>query len=219
MAILELQDITKIYENKKKKITALNGINLSIEKGEWISVFGEEGSGKSSLFNIMASLDKPTSGKIILDGKDITSIPVESLVETRRDKIGLIFSQAPLIPYLTVLENLKAVQFYHSMSDETEAMEALEIVGIGHLSKKLPKNLTKEERQLTCIARSFINQPEIIIADEPVKNLNDDESENIIKVLRRLHDDGRTILITTGKKQIAALGERTIILENGSIIG
>lgn len=219
MAILELQNISKTYKNKKQICNALNSINLIIEKGDYISVLGNEKSGKSSLFNIIGILDKPTSGKIILNDKDITPTPIEDLVETRRDKIGLIFSQAPLINYLTVAENLMAVQFYHSMTDESEVMETLEIIGIGHLAKKMPKNLTPEEKQLTCIARAIINQPEIIIADEPFKNLNDQESENIIKAFNRLHEDGRTILITTKKKQIADICKKIIILENGSIIG
>ncbi|MBP3772296.1 MAG: ABC transporter ATP-binding protein [Treponema sp.] len=213
MALLELKDISKIYSGGTVK--ALNHVSLSVNEGEWVAIMGPSGSGKSTMMNIIGCMDKPSMGQVILDGKDIAQESSKSLTQIRRDKIGLIFQQFHLVNYLTALENVMVAQYYHSMPDEKEAMEALERVGLAERAKHLPSQLSGGEQQRVCIARALINHPQLILADEPTGNLDEANENMVIDIFKKLHAEGRTIIVVTHAPEVAAFAERTIVLEHG----
>lgn len=213
MALLELKDISKIYSGGTVK--ALNHVSLSVNEGEWVAIMGPSGSGKSTMMNIIGCMDKPSMGQVILDGKDIAQESSKSLTQIRRDKIGLIFQQFHLVNYLTALENVMVAQYYHSMPDEKEAMEALERVGLSQRAKHLPSQLSGGEQQRVCIARALINHPQLILADEPTGNLDEANENMVIDIFKKLHAEGRTIIVVTHAPEVAAFAERTIVLEHG----
>ena len=213
MALLELKDISKIYSGGTVK--ALNHVSLSVNEGEWVAIMGPSGSGKSTMMNIIGCMDKPSMGQVILDGKDIAQESSKSLTQIRRDKIGLIFQQFHLINYLTALENVMVAQYYHSLPDEKEAMEALERVGLAARAKHLPSQLSGGEQQRVCIARALINHPQLILADEPTGNLDEANENMVIDIFKKLHAEGRTIIVVTHAPEVAAFAERTIVLEHG----
>ena len=213
MALLELKDISKIYSGGTVK--ALNHVSLSVNEGEWVAIMGPSGSGKSTMMNIIGCMDKPSMGQVILDGKDIAQESSKSLTQIRRDKIGLIFQQFHLVNYLTALENVMVAQYYHSMPDEKEAMEALELVGLAARAKHLPSQLSGGEQQRVCIARALINHPQLILADEPTGNLDEANENMVIDIFKKLHAEGRTIIVVTHAPEVAAFAERTIVLEHG----
>ena len=160
--LLEVKNVSKIYGD----LHALKEVSFQVRKGEWVAIMGSSGSGKSTMMNIIGCMDKPSVGEVILDGQDITKESQNSLTKIRREKIGLIFQQFHLIPYLTALENVMVAQYYHSIPDEQEALQALERVGLKDRAKHLPSQLSGGEQQRVCIARALINSPEIILADE-----------------------------------------------------
>lgn len=215
MALLELKDISKIYSGGTVK--ALQNINISVEKGEWVAIMGPSGSGKSTMMNIIGCMDKPSSGQVILDGTDISKESAKNLTNIRRDKIGLVFQQFHLINYLTAQENVMVSQYYHSLPDEKEALEALERVGLKERAKHLPSQLSGGEQQRVCIARALINYPQIILADEPTGNLDEANQNMVIDIFRQLHKEGRTIIVVTHDPEVAEVAERTIVLEHGKI--
>lgn len=213
MALLELKNISKIYCNGAVK--ALQEVNLTVKKGEWVAIMGPSGSGKSTMMNIIGCMDKPTSGEVIFDGKNIAKESSKNLTNIRRDKIGLIFQQFHLVNYLTALENVMVSQYYHSMPDEKEALEALERVGLGERAKHLPSQLSGGEQQRVCIARALINYPQLILADEPTGNLDEANEQIVIDLLQQLHKEGATIIVVTHDPEVAAQAQRTIVLEHG----
>ncbi|MCR4822760.1 MAG: ABC transporter ATP-binding protein [Treponema sp.] len=213
MALLELKDISKIYSGGTVK--ALQNVNLTVEEGEWVAIMGPSGSGKSTMMNIIGCMDKPSSGQVILEGKDIARESNKSLTNIRRDKIGLIFQQFHLVNYLTALENVMVAQYYHSMPDEKEAMEALERVGLKERAKHLPSQLSGGEQQRVCIARALINHPQLILADEPTGNLDEANENMVIDIFKQLHAEGRTIIVVTHAPEVASFAQRTIVLEHG----
>ena len=213
MALLELRDISKIYSGGTVK--ALNHVSLSVNEGEWVAIMGPSGSGKSTMMNIIGCMDKPSMGQVILDGKDIAQESSKSLTQIRRDKIGLIFQQFHLVNYLTALENVMVAQYYHSMPDEKEALEALERVGLAERAKHLPSQLSGGEQQRVCIARALINHPQLILADEPTGNLDEANENMVIDIFKKLHAEGRTIIVVTHAPEVAAFAERTVVLEHG----
>ena len=175
MSLLELKDVSKIYG----ELHALDRVSLKVDTGEWVAIMGPSGSGKSTMMNIIGCMDKPTSGEVLLDGVDISKESAKSLTSIRRDKIGLIFQQFHLVNYLTAVENVMMAQYYHSVPDEKEALQALERVGLADRAKHLPSQLSGGEQQRVCIARALINYPELLLADEPTGNL-DEANENIV---------------------------------------
>ena len=213
MALLEIKNVSKLYSGGTVK--ALNDVSLTVEKGEWLAIMGPSGSGKSTMMNIIGCMDKPSMGQVILDGKDITQESDRSLTQIRRDKIGLIFQQFHLVNYLTAVENVMVAQYYHSMPDEKEAMEALERVGLKERAKHLPSQLSGGEQQRVCIARALINHPEIILADEPTGNLDEANENLVIDIFKKLHAEGRTIIVVTHAPEVASFAQRTIVLEHG----
>lgn len=194
---------------------ALQNVSLSVEQGEWLAIMGPSGSGKSTMMNIIGCMDKPSSGQVILDGRDIAHESSRSLTQIRRDKIGLIFQQFHLVNYLTALENVIVAQYYHSLPDEKEALAALERVGLAERARHLPSQLSGGEQQRVCIARALINYPQLILADEPTGNLDEANQNLVIDIFRQLHKEGRTIVVVTHDPEVAEVAQRTVVLEHG----
>jgi putative ABC transport system ATP-binding protein len=213
MDLLELKDISKVYGNLK----ALADINLTVKQGEWLAIMGPSGSGKTTMMNIIGCMDKPSSGTVLLDGVDISRESGRNLTAIRRDKIGLIFQQFHLVNYLTALENVMVAQYYHSLPDEKEALEALDRVGLSGRAKHLPSQLSGGEQQRVCIARALINYPKLILADEPTGNLDETNENMVIDIFKKLHAGGSTIIVVTHDPEVAEDAERTVVLEHGRI--
>ena len=213
MDILTLSGISKIYGDLK----ALDNINLNVEEGEWLSIMGPAGSGKTTLMNIIGCMDKPSRGKIELAGQDISKLSSKELTVVRRDTIGLVFQQFHLVNYLTALENVMMAQYYHSMPDEEEAMEALASVGLKERAKHLPNQLSGGEQQRVCIARALINHPKLLLADEPTGNLDEKNELLVMEIFEKLHNTGSTIIVVTHDPEVADQAERMVVLEHGKI--
>lgn len=214
MSLLELKNISKIYGGLK----ALDNVSLRIEKGEWIAIMGPSGSGKSTMMNIVGALDKPTSGEVIFDGRDISKESNKHLTELHRDKIGLVFQQFHLINYLNAVENVMVAQYYHSMPDEKEALEALERVGLAERARHLPSQLSGGEQQRVCIARALINSPELILADEPTGNLDEANENIVLEIFRQLHKEGTSLIVVTHDPEVGEEAQRIVRLEHGKVI-
>ena len=213
MALLELKGISKIYGELK----ALDNVNISVEKGEWVAIMGPSGSGKSTMMNIIGCMDKPSLGEVILDGVDIAKESQKKLTDIRRDKIGLVFQQFHMVNYLTAVENVMVSQYYHSMPDEEEALEALGRVGLRERAKHLPSQLSGGEQQRVCVARALINHPELILADEPTGNLDEANENIVLDLFRQLHNEGTTLIVVTHDPEVAEAAQRTIVLEHGRV--
>ena len=214
MSLLELKHVSKAYN---EKVLALDDVNLNVEKGEWLAVMGPSGSGKSTLMNIIGCMDSPTSGEVILDGDVLTNATREELTRFRRDKIGIVFQQFHMIPYLTAVENIMVAQYYHSMPDRDEAMAALERVGLADRASHLPSQLSGGEQQRVCIARALINYPVLILADEPTGNLDTKSTTEIMDIFERMHEKGHTIILVTHEPEIALRASRQLLVRDGKI--
>ncbi len=213
MSLLELNNISKIYGDLK----ALDNINFKVENGEWVAIMGPSGSGKSTMMNIIGCMDKPSIGQVLLDGRDISKFSKKELTEIRRDKIGLIFQQFHLVNYLTAVENVMVAQYYHSIPDEEEALEALARVGLRERAKHLPSQLSGGEQQRVCIARALINHPEIVLADEPTGNLDEANENIVLDLFKQLHEEGTTLIVVTHDPEVGDVAQRVIRLEHGKI--
>lgn len=214
MKLLELKNVTKRYGS----LYALDKVSLSIDKGEWIAIMGPSGSGKSTMMNIISCMDKPTEGQVIFDGRDITKDSRKKLTEFHRDKIGLVFQQFHLINYLNAVENVMFAQYYHSMPDEKEALEALERVGLKDRAKHLPSQLSGGEQQRVCIARALINSPELILADEPTGNLDEANENIVLDLFKQLHKEGTSLIVVTHDPEVGEVAQRVVRLEHGKIV-
>ncbi|MBR4234751.1 MAG: ABC transporter ATP-binding protein [Clostridia bacterium] len=213
MSLLEIKHVSKIYGELK----ALDDVSLTVEKGEWIAIMGPSGSGKSTMMNIIGCMDKPTSGQVLLDGMDISRESGKKLTEIRRDKIGLIFQQFHMVSYLTAVENVMVSQYYHSMPDESEALEALDRVGLKQRARHLPSQLSGGEQQRVCVARALINHPELILADEPTGNLDEANENIVLDLFRQLHREGTTLIVVTHDPEVGEAAQRMIVLEHGRV--
>ncbi|MDR1677198.1 MAG: ABC transporter ATP-binding protein [Deltaproteobacteria bacterium] len=211
--ILVISDISKIYG----PIKALQNVSMSVRPGEWLAIMGPSGSGKTTLMNIIGCLDSPSTGKVILDGLSLDSLSSAELTSIRRESIGLIFQQFHLVSYLTALENVMVAQYYHSLVDEKEALEALENVGLRDRAKHLPRQLSGGEQQRVCIARALINHPKLLLADEPTGNLDETNEALVMDILHSLHRQGSTIVVVTHAPEVATHAERTVVLEHGRV--
>ena len=178
---------------------------------------GPSGSGKTTMMNIIGCMDKPSIGEVLLEGIDISKLNQKELTEIRRDKIGLIFQQFHLVNYLTALENVMMAQYYHSMVDKEEALQALESVGLKDRYNHLPNQLSGGEQQRVCIARALINHPSLILADEPTGNLDEKNEMIVMDILERLHNNGSTIIVVTHDQEVGVEAERIVYLEHGRI--
>jgi len=219
--MIKLNNVSRVYSAKAEAngavIRALDNFSLHVETGEWIAIMGPSGSGKSTFVNLIGCLDRPTSGEILLDGENVAAMSASELNRVRAEKIGFVFQQFHLIPYLTALENVMLAQYFHSMTDEKEALEALERVGLKQRAHHLPSQLSGGEQQRVCIARALINDPKIVLADEPTGNLDAVNEEIVLRLLRELHRQGRTIVMVTHDPVVARLADRRIELHHGKI--
>ena len=208
-------------ENLRKEfgsVRALDGVSFQIEEGEWIAIMGPSGSGKTTLINIMGGLDSPTSGRAVVDGTDLARLDEAGLTRFRAEKIGFVFQQFHLVSYLTALENVMLAQYFHSTTDEKEARDSLERVGLGDRVAHLPSQLSGGEQQRVAVARALINHPTLILADEPTGNLDEANEEIVLNLLRELHQEGHTILMVTHAASIGNLADRRIELAHGRLV-
>ena len=219
--MIKLKSVSRLYparaEAKGGMIHALDDFSLAVDPGEWVSIMGPSGSGKSTLVNLIGCLDRPTTGEIWLDGENVARLSALELNRVRAEKIGFVFQQFHLIPYLTAVENVMLAQYFHSMTDEKEALDALERVGLKDRPYHVPSQLSGGEQQRVCIARALINDPRIILADEPTGNLDAKNEEIVLELLRESHQQGRTIVMVTHDPVVARLADRRIELHHGKI--
>ena len=213
---IELKNVSRIYKSNVE-VCALDNVSLSVAPGEWLAVMGPSGSGKSTLVNLMGCLDQPSSGEVWIDDVNVSCMSPAELNRFRAEKIGFIFQQFHLIPYLTALENVMLAQYFHSMTDKEEALAALEHVGLRDRAGHLPSQLSGGEQQRVCIARALINDPQIILADEPTGNLDAQNEELVLLKLREMHAQGRTIIMVTHDPVVARLADRRLELHHGKI--
>lgn len=200
-------------------VTALDDINLRIAQGEFVAIMGASGSGKTTLMNILTCLDTATEGQVFLDGTDAAALDEEGRRRFRAEKIGLVFQQFHLIPFLTALENIMLAQHYHSVVDEAAARKVLEQVGLGHRVTHLPSQLSGGEQQRVCIARALVNEPPVIFADEPTGNLDEENEQRVLDLLTDLHRQGRTIVMVTHNPALEQFADRILRLQHGKYLG
>lgn len=215
MSFISLQGITKEYETTH----ALRGVDCSIASGEWVNIMGPSGSGKSTLLNILGGLDRPSAGTVVIGGTDINTLTEDGLARFRRETIGFVFQQSHLIPYLDATENIMLAQYFHSIPDRKEAEDALTRVGLGHRLRHRPSQLSGGEQQRVCIARALINDPVLLLADEPTGNLDRTNTRNILELLKDLHGQERfTVVVVTHDPFVSQWAQRVISMEDGGII-
>ena len=212
-SIYSVQGVSRRYG----ELAALDNVSLKIGKGEWLSIVGPSGSGKSTLMNILGCMDSPTEGIVLLEGERLDKMGEPELANVRRQKIGLVFQQFHLVQHLSAVENVMLAQYYHSIPDEQEALAALERVGMAQRATHLPRELSGGEQQRVCVARALINHPDVVLADEPTGNLDEVNEKIVIDFFHQLHDAGTTLIVVTHDAEVAAQGQRQIILEHGRI--
>jgi putative ABC transport system ATP-binding protein len=219
MAFVELENVAKSYEGAgAAPVRALDGVSFRVEAGQWIAIMGPSGSGKTTLLNILGCLDQATSGAVRIDSVDTSTLTRAELARFRAETVGFVFQQFHLIPHLTALENVMLAQYFHSMTDEGEAREALDRVGLGGRARHLPSQLSGGEQQRVAIARALVNDPKIILADEPTGNLDAANERIVLDLLTELHAQGRTILMVTHDDQVGRCADIRINLEHGRIV-
>ncbi len=196
--LIQIENLGKNFGS----LVALADVSITVEAGEWVAIMGPSGSGKTTLINILGGIDRPSTGRVVVDGVEVSSLGERELTRYRADKVGFVFQQFHLVPYLTAVENVMLAQYFHSLTDEDEAARALVRVGLGDRLTHLPAELSGGEQQRVAIARALINQPKLILADEPTGNLDEANEHIVIKLLRDLHAAGHTILMVTHSPDI-----------------
>jgi putative ABC transport system ATP-binding protein len=213
-ALVQVEDVTKTYAG----VRALDGVSFEVLSGEWIAIMGPSGSGKTTLINILGGLDRPTGGRAIVDGVNVGALGERELTRYRAEKVGFVFQNFYLVPYLSALENVMLAQYFHSVADEAEAAESLVRVGLGERLQHLPSQLSGGEQQRVALARALINHPKLILADEPTGNLDEANEHVVLELLRELHRAGHTILLVTHSPEIGRLADRRIELAHGRLM-
>jgi putative ABC transport system ATP-binding protein len=213
-ALVQVEEISKTYAG----LRALDGVTFDVRAGEWIAIMGPSGSGKTTLINILGGLDRPTSGRAIVDGVNVGTLGERELTRYRAEKIGFVFQGFYLVPYLSAVENVMLAQYFHSTADEAEAAEALVRVGLGDRLEHLPSQLSGGEQQRVALARALINHPKLILADEPTGNLDEANEQIVLDLLRELHRSGHTILLVTHSPEIGRMADRRIELAHGRLM-
>ncbi len=221
MNLIELKDIYKIYSDGDSEIRALDGVSLSVQKGEFVAIVGSSGSGKSTCMNIIGCLDIPTSGTYLLNGTDVSTMDEKSLAHVRNKEIGFIFQQYNLISKLTVRENVELPLLYRGIKTHERqrlAMNALERVGLGDRGDKYPTQLSGGQQQRVSIARALAGNPPVILADEPTGALDSKTGREVLEFLKTLNRDGTTVVLITHDNSIAAQMKRVVRIQDGKII-
>lgn len=213
-AVIETRHLYKRFGD----VTALDDINVRIMRGEFVAIMGASGSGKTTLMNILTCLDTVSDGQVFLDGTDAAGLDEEGRRRFRAEKIGLVFQQFHLIPFLTALENVMLAQHYHSVVDEAAARAVLAQVGMEHRITHLPSQLSGGEQQRVCIARALVNEPPVIFADEPTGNLDEENEQRVLDLLKDLHRQGRTIVMVTHNPALGQFADRIIRLQHGKYL-
>jgi putative ABC transport system ATP-binding protein len=208
-----IESLTKQYGS----LRAVDALSFSIEPGEWVALMGPSGSGKTTLVNILGGLDTLTSGRVVVDGVDLAKLSESQMVRYRAEKVGFVFQQFHLVPYLTALENVMLAQYFHSVTDEKQAAEALRRVGLGDRLTHLPAQLSGGEQQRVAVARALINDPKLILADEPTGNLDQVNEAIVLEIFRKLHAAGPTLLMVAHDPDIARQADRRIELAHGHL--
>ncbi len=216
MALIEIEGLSKLYPGG---VRALEDVGCSVEPGEWLAVMGPSGSGKTTLVNLLGGLDTATSGRILFDWIELGGLTPAEYTRFRTEKVGFVFQQFHLVPYLTALENVLLAQYFHSMTDEAQARRALEGVGLGHRLSHLPAQLSTGEQQRVAIARALINQPRLILADEPTGNLDEENEAVVMQLFHKLHREGHTLVMVTHDPVIGRLADRRLELQHGRLAG
>lgn len=220
MEILRTEKLKKVYGSDATAVHALRGVDLSIEKGEFVAVVGTSGSGKSTLLHMLGGLDRPTSGKVIVDGKDISQLKDEELTIFRRRKIGFVFQAYNLVPVLNVYENIvMPIELDGEKIDEEFVQQVVNTLGIGDRLHALPNQLSGGQQQRVAIARALIAKPAIILADEPTGNLDSKTSQDVLSLLKVTSQKfSQTVVMITHNEEIAQLADRLIRIEDGQIV-
>ncbi|MFC2066033.1 ABC transporter ATP-binding protein [Chloroflexota bacterium] len=216
--MIELENVTKTYRMGNVDVNAMRGITLAVDKGEMIAIIGASGSGKSTLMNIIGCLDKPTSGKYILEGVDVGHLNDNHLAELRSKKFGFVFQEYNLLPRATAVANVELPLIYSGRGQKHKmALEALERVGLAARAKHKPTELSGGEQQRVAIARALVNNPDLILADEPTGNLDSNVTAEIISIFQHLNQDGITVILVTHEMDVATQTRRIISLRDGKI--
>ena len=213
--LLTLDHISKIYGS----LRAVDDLSLTVPEGEWLSIVGSSGSGKTTLMNIIGCMDSPSKGSVSLQGRKLEDLNAGQLADVRKNVIGLVFQKFYLAPHLTAVENVMVAQYYHSVVDEAQAMDALDRVGLKDRAHHLPSQLSGGEQQRVCVARALINCPKLLLADEPTGNLDEKNEQIVLDLFRQLHNQGTTIIVVTHDSLVAQCADREIMLNHGVLVG
>jgi putative ABC transport system ATP-binding protein len=213
-ALVQAEDVSKVFGG----VRALDSVSFEVRSGEWIAIMGPSGSGKTTLINILGGLDRPTGGRAIVDGVNVGTLGERELTRYRAEKIGFVFQNFYLVPYLSAVENVMLAQYFHSVADEAEAAEALARVGLKDRLDHLPSQLSGGEQQRVALARALINHPKLILADEPTGNLDEANEQIVLELLQELHRAGHTILVVTHSAEIGRMADRRIELAHGRLM-
>ncbi|MEM1971543.1 MAG: ABC transporter ATP-binding protein [Candidatus Anstonellales archaeon] len=216
--VLELKSVGKYYMDGDNILWIFRNVNLVVRKNDFISIVAPSGSGKTTLLNIMATLDKPSEGKVYIDGQDISSLNDQEISKIRAKKIGFVFQQFNLIPELTALENVTLPYVFSGYKDNGYAVSLMKRLGLGERLNFYPSQLSGGQKQRVAIARALINRPKILFADEPTGNLDPDSSEEVLKIFQELHSEGNTIILVTHDYNIARRAQKIYTISNKTLI-
>jgi putative ABC transport system ATP-binding protein len=218
--VIQIRDLTRVYDMGAEKVHALRGVSVEIRRNEYVAIMGPSGSGKSTLMNVIGCLDTPTSGEYWLNGQEVSRMPDDALARVRNREIGFVFQTFNLLPRASALQNVELPLVYGGVAARARrerARAALGRVGLGDRMDHRPNELSGGQRQRVAIARALVNEPAILLADEPTGNLDSATSEEIMKVFETLHTQGQTVIMVTHEADIAAHAERVVVLRDGRI--
>ncbi|GAM11124.1 putative ABC transporter ATP-binding protein YvrO [Geobacter sp. OR-1] len=222
MSLIEISNVTKQYNGGDEVVEALRGVDIAIEAGEFITIMGQSGSGKSTLLSILGGMNHPTSGEVAMAGVELYRLPGEKLADFRAQNLGFVFQSFHLIPYLTAIENVLlplAIVKMKGADKNAAAKRALERVGLGNKADRLPNQLSGGEQERVAIARAIVNNPKILLADEPTGNLDSRTSDEVMALFRELNDAGQTVVMVTHNPENCRYSDRSINLRDGLVVG